>query len=337
MNGTNESHENPGSKLNFFRKNLKILCHPICNRLYVCENIRAGGWMCGCLCVGVCVRARRCVSTSVCLSFWTPPPSPPGTLPPSEKRDYNSILMVPRFISGDILLMVCWWSHFTSRRKVHVDGPMSEVVEKFIWWSRFKSGGNVLMEIFWWSRQLSEGGVVRFVTRSGQKPGFWTVTTVLEFVKFETKVRGFTLYVHVCVCVRITLVYNPLYKQCTQLDLCRYHTRLDVWPYLTHPYIYIYIYIYIYVYICTYISTCVQGIIARRYTACSWKDETRNCRRNGKQNLDGHRTSLFTRCILKETWTWKETWTLTIEDFDFYSDDHFDGQSSGLCSSSGLF
>jgi len=199
----------------------------------------------------------------------------------------------------------------------------------------------------WWKRAYGNFLMVPSVERGwrGQiRDKKWAETWILDS-DYSTRIcqiwdqgsRFHALCTCVCVCVRITLVYNPLYKQCMQLDLCRYHTRLDVWPYLTHPYIYIYIYIYIYVYICTYISTCVQGIIARRYTACSWKDETRNCRRNGKQNLDGHRTSLFTRCILKETWTWKETWTLTIEDFDFYSDDHFDGQSSGLCSSSGLF
>jgi len=39
IDGTNDkSHKNPGTpgtKLKVFRKNLKILCHPTCNRLYV--------------------------------------------------------------------------------------------------------------------------------------------------------------------------------------------------------------------------------------------------------------------------------------------------------------
>ena len=35
-NGTNhKSHENPGTKFKVFRENLKILCHPICNRLWL--------------------------------------------------------------------------------------------------------------------------------------------------------------------------------------------------------------------------------------------------------------------------------------------------------------
>jgi len=39
INGTNhKSHENPGTpgtKLKVFRNNLKMLCHPICNQLYI--------------------------------------------------------------------------------------------------------------------------------------------------------------------------------------------------------------------------------------------------------------------------------------------------------------
>jgi len=121
------------------------------------------------------------------------------------------------------------------------------------------------------------------------------------------------------------------------------HTYINI-----HIHICIYVYIYIYVYICLYICIHTHVYIYIHtnmhnapFKRPIWKefhifdhwmdgsDFYSDGRRNGKRIPRWSSHVFFKRRILKVTWTWKETWTLTIEDFAFYSDDHFESHLFG--------